>query len=330
MAEPSSLTTGIREQLVERRARLSAIPDLSTRGGDYSTLLAEVDAALARLESGRYGTCEGCDDPVEPERLAGDPLVRVCLGCLSDAERRALERDLELAAVMQQALLPPQGIDAAGWEIAHRYLPLGPVSGDFCDVLRPATANAPLHVALGDVSGKGVSASILMSHLQAIFRSLASLELPLPELVGRANHILCEGNGASAFASLVLARLEPDGSLELCNAGHNPALVFRKEATVGVAATGLPLGIFRDASYTTERIRLERGEGLFLYTDGLTEAVNGDGVAYGEARIEALAGRLNGGAAGPGVQAILADLDGFQNGAARRDDLTLMLVQRSA
>ena len=218
-----------REQMVDRRARLAAIPGLQERA-DFRALLRQVDSALERLDTGTYGTCESCFHPIEARRLLGDPLTQVCLGCLSETQQRALEHDLELAAVVQRALLPAEHVRVGGWEIEHRYQPLGPVSGDYCDVLRPETSNAPAHFILGDVSGKGVSASILMSHLQAVFRSLASLDLSVAGLVERANRIFCEGAVASAFSTLLLGRLAPDGNLELCNAGHCPPLLRRCRA----------------------------------------------------------------------------------------------------
>ena len=126
---------GVRDRLLDRRARLASMTELQFRP-DYRELLDRVDSALARLESGAWGLCERCHEPIEQRRLAGDPLIRVCLDCLSEAQQRALERDLELAAIAQRALLPASRIATLGWEIEHRYLPLGPVSGDYCDVVR--------------------------------------------------------------------------------------------------------------------------------------------------------------------------------------------------
>jgi sigma-B regulation protein RsbU (phosphoserine phosphatase) len=333
MGESSSipmddLGASARERLIDRRDRLAAIPGLSQRR-DYRALLREVDSALERLDSGTHGTCERCHDPIERQRVLGDPLVRVCLDCLSDAQQRALERDLELAAVVQQALLPAEHVRADGWEIEHRYRPHGPVSGDYCDVLCSDAPDAPIHMILGDVSGKGVSASILMAHLQAVFRSLASLQVPVAELAERANRIFCEGIASNAFSTLLLGRLWPDGTLEMCNAGHCPPLLVRGDEVTPLAATGLPLGLFCESEFRVSRFRLAEGDTLFLYTDGLSEATNGAGEQYGMQRVEAIARRLNGRPAGRALQDCLDDLDVFSGDAASDDDLTVMMVRRS-
>jgi sigma-B regulation protein RsbU (phosphoserine phosphatase) len=333
MAQISSISmddheAGVREQLMDRRACLAAISGLSQRR-DYRTLLREVDSALERIDTGTYGRCERCHDPVERQRLIGDPLTRVCLDCLSDDQQRALERDLELAASVQHALLPAEHVRTDGWEIGHRYRPHGPVSGDYCDVLRTDAPDAPIHIVLGDVSGKGVSASILMSHLQAVFRSLASLELPLSELAERANRIFCEGIGSNAFSTLLLGRLWPDGTLEMCNAGHCPPLLVQGDDVTPLAATGLPLGLFCESEFRVARFCLKEGDTLFLYTDGLSEATNGSGEQYGTQRVEAIARRLNGKPAGQALQDCLDDLDVFRGDTDTNDDLAVMMVRRN-
>jgi sigma-B regulation protein RsbU (phosphoserine phosphatase) len=316
-----------RAQLVDRRRRLAALPALRERE-DFRGLIREVDAALARLDRGSFGACERCHESIEGSRLIGDPLTRFCLDCLTDAQQRALERDLELAAAAQRALLPPEHVQAGAWEVAHRYRPLGLVSGDYCDVLRRAASDGTVHFVLGDVAGKGVAASIPMAHLQAVFRSLASADLPLADLAGRANRIFCEGVASNAYSTLLLGRLSADGLLEICNAGHCPPLLARASAVTRIDATGLPLGVFHDSTYETRCFTLEPGDSLLLYTDGLAEAVDPAGEPYGPERVEAFARRLNGRATARVLDDCLADLAAFQAGASRQDDLTLMIVRR--
>lgn len=322
------LDAELREQLMDRRARLALVPGLSRRR-DYRNLLRDVDSALERLDQGTYGSCEQCHDPIERQRLLGDPLVRVCLGCLSDTQLRDLERDLELAASVQRAMLPAEHVRAGGWEIEHRYRPLGPVSGDYCDVLGAGAPDAPIHIILGDVSGKGVAASILMSHLQALFRSLASLQLPVSEMAKRVNCIFGEGVLSNTYSTLLLGRLWPDGALEMCNAGHCPPVLVHGGEVRQLAATGLPMGLFRDSEFRVARFRLSEGDTVFLYTDGLSEATNAEGEQYGMRRVEAIARRLNGRPGGRALQDCLDDLDMFRGNADRDDDLTVMIVRRN-
>jgi len=318
-----------REQLLDRRRRISAAP-LRPEWREAASLIHEIDAALARIDAGGFGHCERCDGTIEQNRLLGDPLTRVCLECLSAAQQRALERDLELAAVAQRALLPPEQVLVGGWEIAHRYRPLGPVSGDYCDALSSHGPDGAVHFVLGDVSGKGFAASILMAHLQAVFRSLVSAAAPLSDLVGRANRILCAGVLPSSFSTLLLGRLLPDGVLEICNAGHCPPLLSRRGEVTAVEATGMPLGLFSEAAYRVERFRLSPGDGALLYTDGLSEATNPAGEPFGVERLEAVARRLNGAPAGEELDRCLDELSAFQGSAALHDDLTVMIIRRRA
>ncbi len=318
-----------RGQLIERRRRISAMPALRERE-DVRLLVREIDAALERIDAGGFGLCERCHESIEGRRLIGDPATRVCLGCLSAAQQRALERDLELAAAAQRALLPPEDVHSGGWEIAYRYRPLGPVSGDYCDALCAQPPDGAVHFVLGDVSGKGIAASILMAHLQAVFRSLVSGTVPLPDLVARANHILCQGVVPSSFSTLLLGRLSPDGVLEICNAGHCPPLLARRGEVTPVGATGMPLGMFGEATYQVGRFPMERGDSLLLYTDGLSEALGADGEPYGAQRLEAIARGLNGEGAGQALDRCLEELQAFQGTATRHDDLTIMLIRRKA
>jgi len=317
----------LRGQLLDRRHRLAAHDPADRQ--EVRTLLRDVDAALERLEAGSYGLCEACHDPIEGDRLIVDPLVRVCLGCLSPEQVRALERDLELASHIQSALLPEDGVVLHGWEIHYRYQPLGPVSGDHCDVLRPISPDEPLHFVLGDVSGKGVAASILMSHLQAIFRSLVPLRLPLAELLRHANRLFAESTLPSSYATLIAGRLDRSGQLEICNAGHCPPVVAQNGSVAPLRGSGFPLGLFADSVFDVHRTQLEPDDLLLLYTDGLSEARNAAGEQYGSARID---GRLKkrGTATAPAMlQDLLDDLGVFAGETPRDDDLTLMAIRRT-
>ena len=153
--------------------------------------------------------------------LLADPLLQFCLDDLTSEERRALESDLALAARIQQTLLPPREFSPVGWQIRYHYAPAGLVSGDYCDLFESKGA---LLFLLGDVSGKGVAASMLMSHLHATFRSLADADLPLDRMVEAANRIFSESTMAGQFATLVVGRASRDGAVELVSAGHLPLL----------------------------------------------------------------------------------------------------------
>ncbi len=179
----------LREQLLDRRQKLEAARD-SSEFSEITSLLAEVDAALQRMERGTFGLCDLCHEPVETGRLIANPLTRLCIGHLTPPEQQALENDLELAAKIQTGLLPQPTQRIDGWEIAYHYQPAGLVSGDYCDLI--SSEDNSLHFVLGDVSGKGVAASMLMAHLQAMFRTLVSINLPLDQILERASRVFCE------------------------------------------------------------------------------------------------------------------------------------------
>lgn len=319
--------TQVRDQLRERRQRLVAVTGSQDRP-ELMQLLAEVDSTLARLDSGSFGRCQVCHEPIEEERLEADPLIKVCLACLSADQAQALEKDLELAARIQNGLLPERNISFAGWEIHHRYEPAGAVSGDYCDLIEPRQDSDSRYFLLGDVSGKGVAASILMSHLQALFRSLISLGLPLDELLERANRLFCESTLASSFATLVVGRLERKGVVELVNAGHCRPLVVREGQATALPAAGLPFGLFSRGSFELQRLELAADDLLFLYTDGLSEASNGTEEEYGEERIRSLVASTRGLTAAEVARISLEDVRAFRNGSRRADDLTVMAIRR--
>ncbi|MFQ6092684.1 MAG: SpoIIE family protein phosphatase [bacterium] len=175
-------------------------------------LLDEVDAAIARVNKGTYSLRETCQEPIEPERLIANPLVQLCLDHMSPAQQRALELDLELASEIQTALLAQRSLRDAGWETAYH-----PVSGDYCDLL---SHGGDLYFTVGDGTGKGVAASMLMAHLHASFRTLVSLELPLDQVVERASSMFCQSTLPSCFATLVCGKASSTGEIEVCNAGH--------------------------------------------------------------------------------------------------------------
>ena len=318
----------LRDQLADRRRRLQAAIPASTQPAALVALLHDVDSALGRLETGTYGRCEACDEPIEADRLGADPLVRFCLSDLTPGEQRALERDLEMAAHIQRSLLPRPDHVVAGWEIHYRYEPVGPVSGDYCDVVVPETGDAPVFFALGDISGKGVSASLLMTHLQAILRSLLATQASIDGLVESANRLFSESTLPAHYATLVCGRAASSGEIELCNAGHWPALVRRAGEVRAVGATGLPLGLFSNGSFTAQTLRLEPGDVLLLYTDGLSEALDGAGAEYGLERARAVLRHCGALSASGVVAACLDDLGVFRQGAVRRDDLAVMAIRR--
>jgi sigma-B regulation protein RsbU (phosphoserine phosphatase) len=186
-----------------------------------------------------------------------------------------------------------------------------------------------LYFMLGDVSGKGIAAAMLMANLHALFRALISAGLPLSELVTQASRAFCETTLAAHYATLVCGHALASGDVELCNAGHLPPLHLGAGKVREVPSTGLPLGMFCSQEFALSRLRLQPGDTLLLYTDGLTEAEDASGAPYGPERLSQLAARSCGAAARTLLRECRNDLEAFRGPAALRDDLTLMVLSRS-
>jgi sigma-B regulation protein RsbU (phosphoserine phosphatase) len=316
----------LREQLLDRRQKLQEAANGFVEATEISRLLTEVDAALQRMEKGNYGICDFCNEPVESERLIANPLTRLCLGHLSPPEQEALEADLELAAQIQNSLLPQPSLRIDGWEVAFHYEPAGLVSGDYCDLI--TSDDESFHFVLGDVSGKGVAASMLMAHLQAMFRTLASINLPLDQMLERASSVFCESTLPSHYATLVCGRVKPNGVVTLSNAGHLPPLLVRGGIVESIEATGLPLGIFCSEKFTVREFQMERGDTLFLYTDGLSEALDGAGTEFGVERLRQILSLNLGASPRELIGSFVSEVNTFRSRRQRVDDLTLMALQR--
>jgi len=311
-------------QLEERKRRLEVAVVSTPRNSGLTDLLREVDSALGRVAEGTYGLCVECHDPVERELLLADPLARYCLDHLTQSQRAALQRDLDLASKVQRNLLPQKGLRAGGWETSYHFAPVGAVSGDYCDLI---PSDGQLLFLLGDVSGKGVAASMLMAQLHALFRSLTGMSLPLGQIVSHVNRFFCECALAGQYATLVCGLAKPTGEVEIHNAGHCPAIVFGRSGVFCIEPTGLPLGMFLETEFSATHVQLEAGDTLFLYTDGLSEASN-ETCEYGVDRVMAFVGQHGARQPAELIDACLDDVRAFTNGVPGFDDITVLAVRR--
>jgi len=318
----------LRQRLLDRRQRLQTAIGEFKETTHVMRLLEEVDSALERMDKESYGLCDVCHEPIREERLMADPLTRNCIDCLTPDQQRALEQDLDLASRIQTQLLPNKNLSFGDWEAYYHYEPAGPVSGDYCDLISPDTERGDLFFLLGDVSGHGVAASILMAHLHALFRSLIAVGLSADQLVQRANRIFCESTISADYATLVCGRAGKSGEVDVCNAGHCPPLLVREDEITSLEATGLPIGIFSSGEYSAERVQLARGDSLLLYSDGLTEAQDRADAEYGAQRLARLIKGRHELPPEALTQVCLEDLRAFLSGAPRTDDLAIMVIRR--
>ena len=315
----------MREQLVDRRQKLETAIIDSDEDAELLRLLGEVDAALGRMDDGSYGLCDVCHDPIESDRLLADPLVRLCLGDLTSAQQQALQEDLELAAHIQRGLLPAPNVSVDGWEACFHYEAAGPVSGDYCDLIK--AEDGSLYFIFGDVSGKGIAASLLMAHLHAMFRTLVSVGLPLKNMMERASRVFCESTLPTQFATLVCGRADGNGEVEICNAGHLPPIVVRRGEVTHIESTGLPIGVFCDEKFAANNLKLDAGDTLFLFTDGLSETLDTAGIEYGRERLARLISQVHAEQPRAMVDACVDDLSKYRGGTPRLDDVTMMAVR---
>jgi phosphoserine phosphatase RsbU/P len=245
-------------------------------------------------------------------------------------EAQSIEREIRRAAEIQRHLLPAMAPSIPGYEILGESLPCHAVGGDTYEYLDLPGGRRGL--AIGDVSGKGLSASLLMCWFQASLVALSELDLPLLEVIRQLNRVLSRRFPDNRFVTLFYGILDAAGeSLRYVNAGHCPPLLCSpgKEPRT-LLQTGPPLGLFEASDYEDAAVQLRPGDTLLCYTDGITSARSPAGEWFGEDR---LLEHLRNTAARPAAEVlrrILEDLEEFGKGKPRADDMTLVILRRSA
>jgi sigma-B regulation protein RsbU (phosphoserine phosphatase) len=317
-------TPDLRSELINWKERLE-----SASAGDQSLelngLLREVTSAIDRLSKPEsYGICQVCHDLIGQATMNVDPIAKACLECLTPEQLSELDDDLGRAWLIQGESLPKRDFKFNGWEVSYHYEAAGQLSGDYCDLV--STDSGDLYFLIGDVAGKGVAASLLMNRLHATFRSLISNQLPVNQLVERANHLFADTTMRPYYATLVCGKASVHGEVEVCNAGHCPPLVMHDGTVSPIAATGLPVGMFCQETYETVRFNLKQGDRLLLYTDGLSEARDVSNEEYG-GRLHAFVSQCNELAASRLVNDLIEDMRQFSKGTSVNDDLTVMAIE---
>jgi len=203
----------------------------------------------------------------------------------ASTQKKRLESELIVASRVQKALLPERPPDFDGLQISFINIPSLIVGGDFYDIFK--LGDNKLALAIGDVSGKGAPASILMAILYAGFRSLLKAIYPVVEVVARLNNLMTEITTEGYFTTFFFGIYNHEmGELTFTNAGHNPPLLIRRDDSIlSLDTGGIVLGFLSDQEYHQETIKLHSGDFLILYTDGVTEVMNGKGEEFGEERL---------------------------------------------
>ena len=252
---------------------------------------------------------------------------------LEVAKREAeLSRDLEIARQVQQNLFPKELPISPGWDFAGICRPARAVGGDYYDIFEVAPGKVIL--ALGDVSGKGLGASLLMADVHAEIRSLASLLLDkLSELIQELNHRLLSETAPEDYLTLFVGILDLNtGELKYINGGHPPPVLIRQEGkTLEKLTDGGPIiGILDGSVYQQGICRMAKGDILVVYSDGVTEAMNDQEEMYEEKNLVQLLNDASGSKASDLMQLILKSVDDFRGDAEQGDDISLVVVQRNS
>jgi len=237
---------------------------------------------------------------------------------------QAQQEDFERAREIQQALMPRELPRIRGCELAAGCQPARVVGGDYFDAIRLGDARAA--IAIGDVSGKGMAAALLMSNLQAIVRAFAPGGMAPQELCAKANQLIAGNVAPGKYITFFYAVIDSvDMRIDYCNAGHNPPILRRRDGAVERLCEGGPvLGVFPGAAYESGAAELRPGDCLVAYTDGISEAFNDRDEEFGEGRL--MVG-LNQPAAGSEERRkrIMAAATEFANGDFH-DDATLLIA----
>jgi len=247
---------------------------------------------------------------------------------LEVADRLSLKNDLEIAREIQYAMLPQAKFDSATFEAFGLTRPANTVGGDFYDVM--PLPDGRIIVALGDVSGKGSPAALLMALLLAMFRTLVDEGLEAAALAERLNVQVCRHSPASRFITLFFAACDPaTGRMVYVNAGHMPGLLRRRNGAVErLTGGGIALGMFELSKYDACETTIEPGDTLVLYSDGVTEAENHQGQPFEEAGLERVVDVNALASPSDLAKTILRVVEVHAQETYLADDVTLLVVKR--
>lgn len=336
------LLENIRKNLFEKRDRISewlhATPSSkkevilgpSTEQAVYARLDA-IDDALSKADSKTLGRCKVCQGQVEPALLEIDYSACVCIEHLSIEERRQLESELQLAQSVQKTLLPQEIPQIPGLEIAAYSRPAQIVGGDYFDFIEFSSG---LHgLAIADVAGHGISASLHMASIQALLRTLVPGNKSPSAVMSQVHKLFIHNIRFDTFVTFFIGAFDSSTkTLTYCNAGHQPPLVLRntgrkEDPAVLLRPTGAAIGLVENAEFGEKTVDLQEGDLLVLYTDGVTEAMNIHNQEFGRQRLEASIRQAQRLPVKEVIQKIRLGLEQFSEGKSFADDTTMMVCR---
>ena len=248
------------------------------------------------------------------------------------ANKERIESELRIARAIQLGMVPkvfPPFPEREDVDIFARVIPAREVGGDLYDFF---IEDEKLYFIIGDVSGKGVPASLVMAVTCRLFRTIASYVKTPEGIVATLNNALSESNESNMFCTAFVGILDlKSGSLQYCNAGHNPPVVIKPEGDAEIlkVTQNLAMGVWYDFAYVGESCHIDRGSSLFLYTDGITEAENVGKSLYGDDRLVQLLSKQELQSPRTVIENVLGDLDKYTTGAVQSDDITVLCCKLS-
>jgi sigma-B regulation protein RsbU (phosphoserine phosphatase) len=243
------------------------------------------------------------------------------------AQRERLNREIEIARDVQEHLFPRNYPAVEGLDYAGRCRPARGVGGDYYDFLD--LADGSLGIAIGDVSGKGIPAALLMASLQASLRGQTiSGATDLAKLMSNVNKLIFETSPANRYATFFYGQYAPrTRELTYVNGGHNPPLVFRAGDVLRLEDGGPVVGLFKPARYSQSSLKLQPGDVWLLYTDGISEAMNSADEEWGEERMMEAVRACRCRPAAEMVEHLISAAGAFVAGAPQHDDMTVMVIK---
>ena len=301
--------------------------------------LNEMNSVVRCIELGAVDYLLKPFNPVLLKARLGATLEKKLLRDQIDAHLARLESELDAARKLQIGMVPRTfPPPTAQWPIDLFAMmePAREVGGDLYDFF--PTADGRLCFLVGDVSGKGMPAALFMARTKSLIRIATELmrapdggPAGASDIIGRVNRELSENNPDLMFVTMFFALLAPDtGETEFCSAGHNPPYRLKGGELEPVEqGKGVILGVRRDAAHPSGRLSLAAGEAIFLFTDGVTEAMNPAGELFSEERLEAVLRGVSGRTSAEIVAAVTAGLRDFVGAAQPSDDVTMLVLRRT-
>lgn len=242
-------------------------------------------------------------------------------------EKLKLEEELEFAREIQQNLLPSSIPQTKSFEISALNLPSKQVGGDYYDIIKLDEKN--YYIAIADVSGKGIPASLLMANMQAFLQVLCRQNLKIDEATGLINDLITSNTSDGRFITFFWAMLnDAEKKITYVNAGHNPPLLIRNGLIKKLGEGGMILGVMKTIMpYNATTVQLESGDLIIMFTDGISEAMSAENEEFSDVRLEEMVLKFHKHSADEVVKSIKTEVQNFTEGAPQSDDITLMAIK---